>query len=312
MVDEDDDLERLESTSPETWLERNWLILLISAGSIAWLCVTYLVVWGASPCDPNVGKPELTHIEAVLRRSLLCRPANEIGDFLAGAFSPLAFLWLFAAVVLQRNELSAQRKELLLSRGVSIAQTREARKNVRLLDEQTKLLVAQRQRAEREEADRDIQLLIDAFLKELSWFGDPSKQGIMITVDEREDGTPGTDFKFIGHFVGGGNDDITRHRNHIISVIQEFSNRKVKRKECIFSSGGWYYEYIEPFSKQILETSQSISNAKKIELDQLGLYSLIYRLDQVKDVLADISNEDDKAEGPARDGEAVVAFGDRT
>lgn len=37
---------------------------------------------------------------------------NIFGDFLAGAFAPLAFLWLVIAVFLQKNELELQRQEL--------------------------------------------------------------------------------------------------------------------------------------------------------------------------------------------------------
>lgn len=43
-------------------------------------------------------------------------PANEMGDFLAGAAAPLAFLWLVVAVFLQKEELSLQRAELQQSR----------------------------------------------------------------------------------------------------------------------------------------------------------------------------------------------------
>ncbi len=41
---------------------------------------------------------------------------NNLGDFLAGAFAPLALLWLFIAVMVQAKELSLQRKELRLTR----------------------------------------------------------------------------------------------------------------------------------------------------------------------------------------------------
>lgn len=37
---------------------------------------------------------------------------NNLGDFLAGAFAPLAFLWLVIAVLLQKSELELQRQEL--------------------------------------------------------------------------------------------------------------------------------------------------------------------------------------------------------
>lgn len=41
-------------------------------------------------------------------------PLNNVGDFLAGAFSPLAFLWLVLGFFQQGQELSASRAALLL------------------------------------------------------------------------------------------------------------------------------------------------------------------------------------------------------
>ena len=41
---------------------------------------------------------------------------NELGDFLAGFFTPLAFGWLVYGYILQSRELSLQRKELSLTR----------------------------------------------------------------------------------------------------------------------------------------------------------------------------------------------------
>ncbi len=43
---------------------------------------------------------------------LLALPLHELGDFLAGAFAPLAFAWLVYGYLLQRHELEMQRKEL--------------------------------------------------------------------------------------------------------------------------------------------------------------------------------------------------------
>ena len=59
---------------------------------------------------------------------LACLAPNELGDTFAGAFAPVAFVWLVAAVMLQRNELAAQRQELRESRAVSAQQVEEARK----------------------------------------------------------------------------------------------------------------------------------------------------------------------------------------
>ncbi|VEI35310.1 membrane protein [Stutzerimonas stutzeri] len=41
-------------------------------------------------------------------------PLNEVGDFLAGVFSPLAFLWLVLGFFQQGKELNASREALLL------------------------------------------------------------------------------------------------------------------------------------------------------------------------------------------------------
>lgn len=42
--------------------------------------------------------------------------ANELGDFLAGFGTILAFIWLIATIILQKGELSLQRRELSLQR----------------------------------------------------------------------------------------------------------------------------------------------------------------------------------------------------
>ena len=49
-------------------------------------------------------------------RLLTIGELNELGDFLAGFFTPLAFGWLIYGYLLQSSELSLQRKELELTR----------------------------------------------------------------------------------------------------------------------------------------------------------------------------------------------------
>lgn len=83
-------------------------------------------------------------------------PANEIGDYLAGVFAPLALLWLIAAVFLQKSELAAQRQELANARFVALQHVEQARKNVAFIEEQTKILTDQRVLAKQDYADRQI------------------------------------------------------------------------------------------------------------------------------------------------------------
>ncbi|WP_421866347.1 hypothetical protein [Parvibaculum sp.] len=82
--------------------------------------------------------------------------ANEMGDFIAGVFAPLAFLWLIAAVFLQKSELIAQRKELKEARAVALQHVEEARRNAAFIGEQTKILSDQRIQAVQDFADRQI------------------------------------------------------------------------------------------------------------------------------------------------------------
>ena len=61
---------------------------------------------------------------------------NELGDFLAGVFTPLAFLWLVIGYFMQRTELGLQRQELKHQRE-ELALTRDK------LGEQVELLKQQ-------------------------------------------------------------------------------------------------------------------------------------------------------------------------
>lgn len=65
---------------------------------------------------------------------------NAIGDTLAGFFAPLAFLWLFIATWLQRQELSLQRKELADTREVLDAQMEELKRSANESNMQTEIM----------------------------------------------------------------------------------------------------------------------------------------------------------------------------
>jgi hypothetical protein len=102
---------------------------------------------------------------------------NELGDFLAGAFAPIAFLWLFVAVMvqsqelaLQRDELAATRHEYELNREVASAQVEEARNQAAHILAQTKIMQSEWEQRQidandalfRELSDRVLAALPDA------------------------------------------------------------------------------------------------------------------------------------------------------
>jgi hypothetical protein len=67
---------------------------------------------------------------------------SEIGNVLAGIFAPLAFLWLFIATILQRQELELQREELRETREV-LSQTANANRDQAILMKES-LSIAQK------------------------------------------------------------------------------------------------------------------------------------------------------------------------
>jgi hypothetical protein len=77
-------------------------------------------------------------------------PANNFGDFLAGAFAPVAFLWLAIAVLLQRRELELQRQELKHNREALTLQAEELRRTVEENAAQARSLEASKEYARQE------------------------------------------------------------------------------------------------------------------------------------------------------------------
>ena len=94
---------------------------------------------------------------------------NAWGDLLAGAFAPLAFLWLFIAVMVQANELSLQREELVLTRGeyeqnraVSEAQLTEIRRQAEHILAQTEVMRSEWDQRQSEIAEAAYERMLDS------------------------------------------------------------------------------------------------------------------------------------------------------
>lgn len=107
---------------------------------------------------------------------------NEIGDFLAGVFSPLAFIWLVAAVLTQRQELDETRDQFGENQKVVDAQ-------MKTISSQNELLALQHQQAD---ASAKQTYKLNLFERRLSVFEElnsiddaVSKYGLDWTVYER-------------------------------------------------------------------------------------------------------------------------------
>ncbi len=101
----------------------NWLIVAL----IVTIAYVALIVW----------KVGFWNIWTFLSSERL----NEVGDFIAGVFSPLAFIWLVAAVLTQRQELTETRDQFAENQKVVDAQ-------LRTINDQSGLLMRQNALAE--------------------------------------------------------------------------------------------------------------------------------------------------------------------
>ncbi|WP_454702037.1 hypothetical protein [Agrobacterium burrii] len=100
------------------WNRINWLIV----ATIFTVAYATLIVWKVGYWNiwTFLSSPDL----------------NEVGDFIAGVFSPLAFIWLVAAVLTQRQELTETRDQFAENQTVVDAQLRTINDQSTLLRQQ--------------------------------------------------------------------------------------------------------------------------------------------------------------------------------
>ncbi len=162
MTDDKPDNEHPDIKQPENEEPRNhrksWWIEGATVVSVVWIGAC---LWLFTTAKSSCAAEGIEH----LSQRISCLAPNELGDFLAGAFAPLAFLWLFVAVLLQRDELAAQRQELRDNREVSKQQADEARKSANYLHEQAEILKKQRKSEEESQAQADLISLVKTLKK---------------------------------------------------------------------------------------------------------------------------------------------------
>ncbi|OCJ33436.1 hypothetical protein [Agrobacterium tumefaciens] len=91
---------------------------------------------------PFGGATEDSYGSFVERRNL-----NSLGDFLAGLFAPVAFLWLIVTAFVQMQELADTRKEMSQQRKAMQDQVEEARANKVFVEKQTNIMSDQAEQA---------------------------------------------------------------------------------------------------------------------------------------------------------------------
>lgn len=132
-----------EKVEPLKWSLRDHLGKVGAAVTYTYLVVIVAMIWGRTG-------------------TLLTMPLNEVGDFLAGAFGPVAFLWLVLGFLQQGDELrqgtkalQMQGDELRLSTEALRMQADELRKSV---EQQSIMAVAATQQIEAQREVLQLQL----------------------------------------------------------------------------------------------------------------------------------------------------------
>lgn len=143
---------------------RIWAVLLFMC--VGYIALFFLLAQQTQTCGPEIA-PTSWFLD--FDRYLSCRTLNELGDALAGAIAPVAFILLAGAVYIQSQELQAQRQELNETRDVmckqldvSTQQVEETRASTKLFEIQTTILQQQHLRREEEIADRNLEADVEA------------------------------------------------------------------------------------------------------------------------------------------------------
>jgi hypothetical protein len=136
-------------------------LLFFATLSLVWLAVAIHLGW-------NAHGP----MEGDCKGTFSCLTANEWGDFLAGVFAPIAFLWLVATVWIQSDELRAQRKELSLTRAefkanrvVMSEQAKEAKRQAEFIEMQTQIFSEEANARKQQEQLTSFTILMDRFIR---------------------------------------------------------------------------------------------------------------------------------------------------
>tara|TARA_R110002124_G_scaffold10096_9_gene50939 strand:+ start:6410 stop:7237 length:828 start_codon:yes stop_codon:yes gene_type:complete len=197
-----------------------------------------------------------------LLNRLGCLSPNELGDTFAGAFAPVAFVWLVAAVMLQRNELAAQRQELRETREVAEAQVVEARNNVAFMGEQTKLLRLREEVERKAQQDDELRAYIEA----LNDLIEASLE--VVKVARRQDDGFGNEgyFSVVPLTVSGNPDPLKRLQSyaHMLSKCSIEAYRVVEERSLIHYTGIEELKRIEAHFEAVSAKSNQVSDALQI------------------------------------------------
>jgi hypothetical protein len=144
-------------------------LAVCGAATAAWLIAAFCIGYFAHPPMDDLS----------CKGTFTCLTASEWGDFLAGVFAPVAFLWLVVTVWIQSDELREQRVELALTRNefelnraVMQEEAEAARRQAEYLATQTAMLADQARVLKTEASAKSFFVLMSRYIEHSSEFSD--------------------------------------------------------------------------------------------------------------------------------------------
>lgn len=214
---------------------------------------------------------------------LACLEPNALGDTFAGAFAPVAFVWLVAAVMLQRNELKAQRQELRESREVAEAQVVEARNNVAFMEQQTHLLQAREEFERKEKTDDEFRDYVEA----LSDFIESSFNIIRVATYQ-DDGMGNEGDYSVVPLLPSNNDDYFKRIQAYSASISECSiaaHQAAERGETVRYFGREELRSIRDHLQVLQQKADLVSDALQIRFQIIKADAAIWRIESLLTLL---------------------------
>ncbi|MGE8465280.1 MAG: hypothetical protein ACN6QE_03970 [Pseudomonas putida] len=165
---------------PQSWGLRKHLGAIGVAITLAYLAVILPMIWGRAD-------------------ALLTMPLNEVGDFLAGAFGPVAFFWLVMGFLQQGEELrlsttalEMQADELQQGTKALLLQAEELKNSVEqqsiMAAAATQQIEAQHRALEMQRSDRERALLANFTIRTIGFSGGGAPGMVVNTVNLRNNG----------------------------------------------------------------------------------------------------------------------------
>lgn len=165
---------------PQGWGLRKHLGVVGAAITLAYLAIILPMIWGRAD-------------------ALLTMPLNEVGDFLAGAFGPVAFFWLVMGFLQQGEELrlsttalQMQADELQQGTKALLLQAEELKNSVEqqsiMAAAATQQIEAQHRALEMQRSDRERALLANFTIRTIGFGGGGAPGMVVNTVSLRNNG----------------------------------------------------------------------------------------------------------------------------